>query len=754
MSNSNDHSPTPADKDLRIGKAKTMAGGIPTLLSSLKQVEKNLGRIEGAKLLLKANQKEGFDCPGCAWPDPKHRSTFEFCENGVKAIVDEATLMRATPAFFKKHSISKLINKSDRWLNNAGRISAPMILRDGKQHYEEISWEEAFQIIAQKLNGLDSPNEAIFYTSGRTSNEAAFLYQLLVRRLGTNNLPDCSNLCHESSGVGLSETIGIGKGSVLLDDFEVADCIFVVGQNPGTNHPRMMSALQSAARKGAKIISVNPLAEASLSAFAHPQELSGLLHLSTPISTQHLAVKINGDVALFKGICKVVLERKAEAKAFIKEKTLGYEAFVEDLKNTTWSDICRSSGLQRSEIEKAAEIYCGAERTIICWAMGITQHVNGVANVQSLVNLLLLKGNIGRPGAGVCPVRGHSNVQGDRTMGIVERPGKSFLKKLGDRFTFTPPQDHGTDAVNAIEAMYNKKAKIFFGMGGNFFSASPDTDYVAQGLRNCELTVHVSTKLNRSHLVHGKRAIILPCLGRTERDTQESGPQFVSVENSMGIVHRSKGTRVPASEQLLSEVAIVCRLALALGFDDIDWAKKMNNYDEIRTDIAHVIPGFEKYNERVRNENGFELPNGPRKGEFTTVSGKAHFTTHPIPHHILKKDEFLLSTVRSHDQYNTTIYSDDDRYRGIKKGRRIAMMNPKDMEELDLGAGDLVDIISDYDDVIRCAPNFSVVPYRVPRRSIFSYFPEANVLIPIALHAEKSRTPASKSVRVKIKKLQ
>ncbi len=755
MSNSeNDHSPKSRDVDLKIEKPKKMAGGIPALFESLKQIEKNVGWVDGAKLLLEANQKEGFDCPGCAWPDPKHRSTFEFCENGTKAIADEATILRANPAFFEKHTISKLLDKSDRWLNNAGRISSPMILSENDSHYRPISWSRAFELIAEKLNKLASPDEAIFYTSGRTSNEAAFLYQLMIRRFGTNNLPDCSNLCHESSGVGLGETIGIGKGTVLLEDFDIADCIFVVGQNPGTNHPRMMTALQRAARNGAKIISVNPLAEAAMGSFSHPQEVAGLLHLATPITDLHLPVKINGDVALFKGICKLILEDKKTDEKFIVENTLGFEAFLEDIEKTRWSDILESSGLTKEQIEKAAAIYCQSERTIICWAMGITQHVNGVANVQTLVNTLLLRGNIGRPGAGACPVRGHSNVQGDRTMGIIERPSEAFSKSLGEHFNFEPPKDHGYDAVNAIEAMYNEKAKVFFGMGGNFFSASPDSNYVAKALRNCDLTVHVSTKLNRSHLVHGKTALILPCIGRTESDVQKSGDQFVSVENSMGIVHKSKGTRKPASENLLSEIAIVCRLGEALGFSDIDWKSKMENYDLIRDDIAAVIPGFEHYNARVREENGFELPNGPRVGVFTTPSKKAHFTVHDIPKNTLKEDQFLLSTVRSHDQYNTTIYSDNDRYRGIKNGRRVAMMNPKDMGALGLNAGDLIDIESKYDDVIRRAENFSVVPYEVPRKSIFSYFPEANILIPIHLKAEKSNTPASKCVRVSVQKVE
>ncbi len=744
--------PLESPDDLSTGESKSVAGGIPAITSTMKHAVSKMGVIRGTKTLLKLNQVAGFDCPGCAWPDPEHRTVAEFCENGAKAVADEATRNRAHPAFWARYSIAELLEKSDYWLNKQGRITHPMIVKPGSDRYEPIEWDEAFALIAETLGGLDSPDEAVFYTSGRTSNEAAFLYQLMVREYGTNNLPDCSNMCHESSGVGLGETIGIGKGTVLLEDFDIADAIFVIGQNPGTNHPRMLTALQSARRNGAKIVSINPLRETGLTAFKHPQEVTKLLTKGTPIADLFLQVRINGDVALLKGIMKAMLERERGEggifdRDFIDEQTQGFEAFEADLDAADWDDLVEASGIERSQMEQAADIACEAEKLIACWAMGLTQHKNGVANIQEVVNFLLLRGQIGRPGAGACPVRGHSNVQGDRTVGIVESPSDAFLDRLADYFGIEPAREHGYDTVHALKALYDKRARVFFGMGGNFLSATPDTEYTAEAMRRCKLTVQVSTKPNRAHLVHGETALILPCLGRTEIDIQESGPQFVTVENSMGIVHSSRGGNKPASEHLLSEPAIVCRLARAITPESpIDWEAMMVNYDRVRDAIDACIPGFENYNERVRTPNGFALPNGPREGKFPTDTGRAKFTVHPVPEHELASGEYLMMTIRSHDQYNTTIYGLDDRYRGIYGGRRVVMMNERDMVDAGLEKGDVVDLVSRYEGVERRAEAFVVVPYDIPRRSVGTYFPEANAVVPVDQFAERSHTPISKSV--------
>ena len=717
-----------------------------------------MGALRGTRTLLLLNQFDGFDCPGCAWPDPGHRAKVEFCENGAKAVADEATTLRVGPDFFREHSVEVLLGRTDEWLNAQGRLTHPMVRREGAEGYEPIEWEAAFELIASHLNQV-KPDEAIFYTSGRTSNEAAFLYQLFVRAYGTNNLPDCSNMCHESSGVGLGEVIGVGKGTVLLEDFDKADVIFVIGQNPGTNHPRMMTALQRAARNGCRIVSVNPLKEPGLKAFIHPQEVTTLFGKGTALSELFVQVKPNGDVAFLKGVMKAMLEAERERPGevfdheFIESQTVGYDELVADLDATSWQEIEEGSGVVEAVIREAADIAAGAKRMICCWAMGLTQHQNGVANIQYVVNLLLLGGHIGREGAGACPVRGHSNVQGDRTVGITDRPKPAFLDRLGARFEFEPPREHGLDTVGAIEAMHDGTAKVFLAMGGNFLSATPDTDYVADALANCDLTVHVSTKLNRAHLVTGREALILPCLGRTERDVQKSGEQFVSVENSMGVVHSSRGRLEPASEHLLSEPTIVARLAAAtLGADHhIPWLEMASDYDRIRKAIEEVIPGFDDYNRRVREDGGFVLPNSAREGRFDTVDGKAHFSVHPIPNHELSDDELLMITVRSHDQYNTTIYTSNDRYRGIKRGRRVAFMNPSDIARLGLQAQTVVDIVSVYDGVERVARNFRVVPYDIPPGAVATYFPEANVLVPANRYADKSHTPISKSVVVTLR---
>jgi len=750
----------PIEKEnIKITAPKDKAAGAPAVLSSMRHIYTELNLRNAVSTLFEVNQTQGFDCPGCAWPDPKHRSGLgEYCENGAKAIAEEATSKRVTPDFFAKHSVEELAGWSDYKLGKSGRITHPMILKEGASHYEPISWEDAFQAIATQLNTLASPDEAIFYTSGRTSNEAAFLYQLFVRSFGTNNLPDCSNMCHESSGVALSETLGIGKGSVTLEDLYISDLIMVIGQNPGTNHPRMLSALEKAKKNGAKIISVNPLKETGLLNFKHPQKVGGWLGGGTNLTDLYMQVMINGDIALMKAIMKLLLEEEQKNggvfdHAFIKNNTTGYDAFIKEIEGVNVEEMMEICGITLEQIKEAVQMILDSKKIIICWAMGLTQHESGVHNIREVVNLLLLKGSIGKPGAGTCPVRGHSNVQGDRTMGIWEKPKPAFMAKLQKRFDFSPPTKHGFNVVEAIKAMHENKAKIFFAMGGNFISASPDSDYTAEALQNCEMTVQVSTKPNRSHLVTGKTAIILPCLARTEIDKQKEGTQFVSVENSMGIVHQSRGKLKPASKHLKSEVAIVCELGKAtLKESKVDWADFQNNYDLIRDAIESTIPGFENYNKRVRNEGGFALPNGAREGKFNTKTGKANFTINDTPSTTLEDGTYMMMTIRSHDQFNTTIYGLDDRYRGIQNGRRVALMNPKDISNAGLKSGDYVDLIGNYEGQKRVAPHFMIVPYDIPKGCIATYFPEANVLVPVNKHDKRSFTPASKRVIIRIEK--
>ena len=736
------------------------AAGFGAIASTVRHAMHEMGVLRSVSTLMKVNQTNGFDCPGCAWPEPgaDHRSSAEFCENGAKAVAAEATTRRVGPDFFRQWSVPRLLEQSDYWLEAQGRLTHPMVLREGADHYEPISWDDAFGLLGRELRALKSPDEAIFYTSGRTSNEAAFLYQLMVRKFGTNNLPDCSNMCHESSGVGLGETIGVGKGTVSLDDFALADAVFVIGQNPGTNHPRMLSALESAARRGCHIVSINPLHELALDRFSHPQDVRDLLTGGTSIAELFLPVRVNGDVALLKGIMKEVLaeERARPGKvldrAFLAEHTSGFEPFAADLDAASWDEIVAQSGIDRARIRRAAEIYMRADRVIACWAMGLTQHKNAVANIQEVVNLLLLRGNLGKPGAGACPVRGHSNVQGDRTMGIYERPAADFLDRLGQVFGFDPPREPGHDVVAAIKAMHERPGHVFFAMGGNFHSASPDTNYTAEALRRCRLTAHVATKLNRAHLVTGQQGLILPCLGRTELDRQARGDQFVTVEDSMSVVHASRGGLAPASEDLLSEPAIVARLALATLDPDpnLDWNGLVADYDRIRDRIAEVVPGFEDFNARVREPGGFVLPNPAAARRFQTATGKAQFTVAPIPRIELAPDQFLMMTIRSHDQYNTTIYGLDDRYRGVYGQRRVVFLNREDIAERGLSERQVVDLVGEFRGERRVAGRFIVVPYDIPRRCAATYFPEANVLVPVDDFAEGSRTPVSKSVVIRV----
>ena len=747
--------------EIRIGRPATVAAGLTSVLKAAEFTLKGPGLVRGISALTHLNQFDGTDCPGCAWPDPdQDRSLNEYCENGVKAIAEEATAQRCTPDFFRSWNVSELSQQSDYWLGHQGRLTNPMVLRSGSDHYEPISWESAFSMVAAELNGLSSPDQAIFYTSGRTSNEAAFLYQLFVRQFGTNNLPDCSNMCHESSGLALKEVIGVGKGTVRLEDFDLADTILIIGQNPGTNHPRMLASLQRAARRGATIVSVNPLAEVGLTRFKHPQDVLHLFGPGTKIAKHFVQVKLSGDLAFFKGLCKEILEEEDKrpgqivSRQFIEQKTSGYDAFCTAIASASWDDIIDQSGVSRLQIREIAEVVMRSKAMIACWAMGLTQQRRAVATIQEIVNLLLLGGHMGRPGAGVCPVRGHSNVQGDRTMGIWERMSDGFLDKLRDHFGFEPPRKHGWDVVDSIKAMHRGDAKVFFAMGGNFLSATPDTKFTAEALSRCDLTVHISTKLNRAHLITGKQALIFPCLGRTDRDVQAMGPQFVSVENSMGIVHTSRGTLAPPSDQLLSEPAIVAHLAVAtLGKrTKLDWLHLVEDYDRIRDLIARVVPGCDDLNHRVRQKGGFYLPNAAREGEYKTKTGKANFVVSAVEPLLLNKGEFLMTTLRTHDQYNTTIYGLDDRYRGIFHGRRVVLINPVDMKEQGWKAGDLLDITSHFrnggSDEVRTAPCFVVVPYEIPRRCVATYFPEANVLVPIGSVALRSNTPTSKAVVV------
>ena len=746
---------------VKLTKPPTSAAGTAAIKVALSKVKKEMDWTRGTKALFNLNQMDGIDCPGCAWPDPDddRSSLGEYCENGAKAIAEEATQKKITSEFFAKNSVVELSQKSDYELGQLGRISEPMILLPGSEYYRPIIWEDAFDLVGRELNSLASPNEAIFYTSGRTSNEAAFLYQLFVRAYGTNNLPDCSNMCHESSGVALSQTLGIGKGSVKLEDFYQTDLIIVCGQNPGTNHPRMLTALQKAKKNGAKIVSINPLIEAGLRAFKNPQKLSGLLGQASPLTDLFLQVRINEDLALFKAFLLMMYQAELASPGkvfdhdFIRKNTQGYEALTSDLAQADLDNLIEATSLNKERIDEALQLILSSEKIIVCWAMGLTQHKNAVAIIQEIVNLLLLKGSIGKPGAGTCPVRGHSNVQGDRTMGIWEKPQPAFMDSLQKHFGFEPPREAGYHVVGAIKAMAEGRAKVFFSMGGNFLSATPDTHYTAQGLRNCQLTVQVSTKLNRSHLVTGSTALILPCLARSDRDKQTNGEQFVSVENSMGVVHQSRGKLQPVSEQLLSEPAIIAGVADATLNDDtkIDWQHLVSNYDHIREAIEKTIPGFENYNQRVRQPGGFYLPNGPREGNFNALQSKALFTVNHFEKRTIPKGSYLMMTIRSHDQFNTTIYGLDDRYRGIYNERRVVLMNPDDMVEAGLNKKQAVDIFSNYGGKERFVRNFLVVPYNIPRQNVATYFPEANPLVPVDSVADKSHTPASKSVVVEVR---
>ncbi|GLZ80485.1 formate dehydrogenase subunit alpha [Actinorhabdospora filicis] len=790
---------------LRVTGPKNVAAGLPGVTAGLAASVGEMGVVRGTRALLRVNKKDGFDCPGCAWPDPEHRSIAEFCENGAKAVAEEATKRKAGPEFFAEHSLTDLDGRDEYWLGKRGRLTHPLLRRPGSDRYEPVSWDDAIGLIAGELAALDHPDEALFYTSGRTSNEAAFLYQLLARAYGTNNLPDCSNMCHESSGVALGRSIGIGKGSVSLEDVHHADLLVIVGQNPGTNHPRMLTALEKAKKNGAAIVAVNPLPEAGLLRFKNPQTVRGMLGKGTQLADAHLPIRLGGDLALFQWIGRRLVEWGAADESFVDAHTEGRAAYEAHVRAVDADKVRAATGLELDDIDALARRFASSERVIVCWAMGVTQHRDAVATIQEITNVQLYRGMIGKPGAGLCPVRGHSNVQGDRTMGIYEHP-PAWSGRLGEEFGFAVPTEPGAHTVDAIRAMRDGRAKVFIGLGGNFAAATPDTTVTEAALRNCRLTVQISTKPNRSHVVCGTTALILPTLGRTDLDEQAAGPQFVTVEDSMSAVHASRGRLKPPSGDLLSEVAIICRLGERLLGEGIPWREFAADYRTIRARIARVIPGFEDYEAKVATPDGFVLPHPPRDSRtFTTPSGRAGFTVSELSVLEVPAGRLLLQTLRSHDQYNTTIYGLDDRYRGVHNGRRVVLVNPSDLAELGLLDGDIVDIYSEWDGssgsgsetaeragtaadggalegepiagapasdgVIGTDPNghggsgsagpgteirhvhdFRIISYPTARGCAATYFPEANPLVPLDSTAKGSHTPVSKAIVVRLVK--
>ncbi|MEL6063660.1 MULTISPECIES: FdhF/YdeP family oxidoreductase [unclassified Methylobacterium] len=749
-------------------KRSSAAGGWGALKSCGRHLLGSRAPLTGARALLKANQPDGFDCPGCAWGDPEHGSSFEFCENGVKAVSWEATDKRTPPSFFAKHTLTELRTWSDYALEGEGRLTHPMRYDAESDRYLPVSWEEAFAEIGAELRALDHPDQAEFYTSGRASNEAAYIYQLFARAYGTNNFPDCSNMCHEASGVALIDAIGVGKGTVLLEDFEKADAIFCVGQNPGTNHPRMLGDLRRAAERGAEVVVLNPVRERGLERFADPQNTVEMLRgASRPIASHYLQPRAGGDMAAFRGIAKIVFARDAEAlaagqpslldRAFLEHHTAGLDAYRAAVEATSWEAILDQSGLTMDQITELADVYLGAQRVIVAWAMGVTQHRHSVATIREIANVMFLRGHIGRPGAGLCPVRGHSNVQGDRTVGINEHPGADFLDALDRHFGITAPRGHGHNVLAAIRALRDGTAKAFIGLGGNFLRATPDTPVVARALASCRLTVYIATKLNHAHLVPGTVSYLLPCLGRTEIDRNAEGKvQIVTVEDSMSMVHGSGGINKPASPELRSEIAIIAGMAEAtVGSSKIDWAGFAADYDRIRDAIAATIPGFEDYNTRVRKPRGFYLRNLAAERVFETDTGRANFSADALPdeteHQAARKtnDTFVLQTFRSHDQYNTTIYGLDDRYRGVYGERRVIFAHPDDLAEIRDRIGERVDIVGTHaDGISRRAEDFRLVPFDMPRGALAGYYPELNVLVPLSTFGDRSDTPTSKSVLV------
>ncbi|HET8738023.1 MAG TPA: FdhF/YdeP family oxidoreductase [Pricia sp.] len=753
------------------------AAGLLGVRETLKHGFREMGVVRSLRALLDMNQESGFDCPSCAWPNPENPSPIaEYCENGAKALADEATTEHIGAAFFAERSVEDLSRLTDYELNKFGRLIEPLVLRPGSIHYEPISWQEAYGLISGELQKLKSPNEAIFYTSGRSSNEAAYLYGMFARAFGTNNMPDCSNMCHESSGVALSETLGIGKGSTKLEDLYEAEVVIVAGQNPGTNHPRMLSALEKCKRNGGKVISINPLEETGLVNFRNPQKIMGILGGGEDMADIHLPVRINQDIPLVKLLIKklAAMDQWGSGKAgtenarpetkvnsvfdhgFLRQYVAGYEALMADIETYDENDLLQRCGIDEGRIENTALLLARKSKIVICWAMGLTQHKNGVANIREYVNLLLLKGSLGKPGAGTCPVRGHSNVQGDRSVGIQHFVDEGLNRRIEKHLGFAPPDTEGVDTVGAMKAMHDGKAKVFVCLGGNFLMAASDTGYTAKALQNCDLTVQISTKLNRTHLVTGKTALILPTYGRSEKDMKNGALRTLTMEDSMGRVRQSRGLLKPASEHIKSEPEMIAELAHAYfkGKHSVPWKAMGADYDLIRESIDTVAKGFEKTTERSQGV-GYYLPNNTRNLDFSMLpEGKARLTINPLPDHALADDEFMLMTIRSHDQFNTTIYGLDDRYRGVYNERRVLFMNPEDMKARNFKKMDVVDISSNYDHTLRTARNFRVLPYSIPKGDLAAYFPETNVLVPYNHFAEKSKTPISKSIKVQLMRVE
>ncbi|MFF1829484.1 FdhF/YdeP family oxidoreductase [Paenarthrobacter sp. NPDC058040] len=749
-----------SDAELSISAPKRFAAGLPSLSETLPHAIAGMGPSRAWKALTAVNQKDGFDCMSCAWPDPPERKAAEFCENGAKAVAWEAEPLRIPTEFWAQNPLSSLEARSEYWLGQQGRLVEPVYKAAGSDHYEPVGWEQAFGIIADELNALDNPDQATFYTSGRTSNEAAFLYQLFVRAFGTNNLPDCSNMCHESTGLAMGETIGVGKSAISYTDFAKSDLIVIMGQNPGTCHPRMLTALEEAKQAGATIVAVNPLPEAGLINFRNPQTPRGLIGKGTDLADQFLQIRLAGDMALLQAVSKRVLDAESAApgtvldRSFIDGHCHGFVGFAAHLAGLHEEEVLAATGLSSAEIDEFAQRYIHAERVIITWAMGLTQHKKAVPTIKEIINLLLLRGNIGKPGAGPSPIRGHSNVQGDRTMGIWEKMPSGFLDAIRDEFGFDPPHEPGVDAVDSIRAMRDGRIKVLVALGGNLVHAISDTAVAEEAVRRTRLSVQISTKLNRSHAVVGEQALILPTLGRTEIDRQEGVEQFVTVEDTVCAVHRSAGRLEPIATDVLSEVALIAGMAEAvLGKKvPVDWAAMRRNYDVIREHVSRVVPGFEDFNTRIRTKDGFILPHAPRDSRtFPTATGRAMFTVNDLETIVVPEGRLLLQTVRSHDQFNTTTYTMNDRYRGIKKGRMVLMVNPEDLAVLGLADGAYVDVHSEADDgVDRVLRQLRLVAYPSARGCATAYYPEANVLVPLDSTAEGSNTPASKSVIIRL----
>ena len=750
---------------------KGPAGGWGALISVAQAWLTSDNALKNLRIMLKTNQNGGFDCPGCAWGDSPEKGLVMFCENGAKAVNWEATKRRVDAAFFARHSVSQLLEQSDYWLEYQGRLTEPMRYDAETDRYKPISWEAAFALIGNHLQGLSSPDQAEFYTSGRASNEAAYLYQLFVRAYGTNNFPDCSNMCHEASGVALAQSVGVGKGTVTFNDFEHADAIFVWGQNPGTNHPRMLEPLREAVKRGAQVVCINPLKERGLERFQHPQHpIEMLTNGDKPTNTAYFRPALGGDMAILRGMAKFLLQWERDAQKagepavfdhdFLNEHSANVLEYLAVIDDTSWAQIVEQSGLTLVEIEQAARMYAKGKNVIMCWAMGITQHRHSVATIQEIANLMLLRGNIGRPGAGLCPVRGHSNVQGDRTMGINECPPATFLDSLERRFKFTVPRKNGHNVVEAIHAMADGRAKVFIGLGGNFAQATPDSNRTFQALANCDLTVQIGTKLNRSHLAHGKDALILPCLGRTDIDIQTEGAQAVTVEDSFSMVHSSNGQLQPLSNQMRSEPAIIAGIAAAtLGSQPVDCHWLVADYSRIRDLIADTIPGFGDFNEKIRNPGGFYLGNNAAARRWATPSGRANFRPNSLPRDLVHErtratgvlPDLIMQSMRSHDQYNTTIYGLNDRYRGVKGQRDVLFVNEADIIRLGFKPGQKADIVSIWDDGReRRVKGFTLLAFDIPAGQAAAYYPEVNPLVPLESIGDGSQTPTSKFVAIRL----